>query len=346
MQPKSTKKRTPLNKKKQASSVIPSGPTPKRAVTKTPRARFGLSGCAMRYLSSLWDPFEGPIDACVPVSPGIPSQRVRAWARGAGATGSSNFGFVLARHSIANDVSGCSVSGLAYTGTAGTTFVPSGTGIGQNPPNVPYATANIGLGGVNSVEARIVSYGIRVRYTGTELNCGGTMIAFAEPDNNPIDNNYTYNSLLNQEGSRRFAVKCGEWVECCWIPSGGSSNTALQFTTTLSGNYNIVIALQTAVASQTFDFEYFINLEYIGTGARGKIATHIDTMGTEAILGALNNSGDGSLVRTAEAANRDAGPIRPPKKVVDRVIDYATDTFSFLPPGVGDVAKNVLDLVF
>jgi len=145
--------------------------------------------CAKGYVASLADPFAG-IPSCAPFAPTLDSAKEVTWCRGTGNIGTAGVGGVSARPCMSTDFS------VIYTvSTYTATLLPSTTatvGCQAAATNSRYAPADFvrpasgGAAGGRFVAGRVVACGIRVWYTGTELNKAGWVYPFTTPEHSPV----------------------------------------------------------------------------------------------------------------------------------------------------------------
>jgi len=122
------------------------------------------------------DPFSIK-EARLPFLPIYSTKTVRSIVRANGAIGTNGFGFVtcIPMWGVVNNNDSVFWSQATYTGIS---IASTGTGVSSAPASkISYTTANFDATNVNSLAARCVAYGIRVKYTGTELNSAGEWFA-------------------------------------------------------------------------------------------------------------------------------------------------------------------------
>jgi len=170
-----------------------------RTKDKKPKGRaknnISLSLCGMRFLSGVAMPFAPESKGCcIPMLSSQPSQKETSYLRfDVTATATGNI-FIYPLPCLANDGVGCIVytTGTAATGspillsatntlsnsaTAGVTTLYTFNNL---PYNMSQLTARENAG-VNAITGRVVSYGVRVHYTGTTLNQSGLIYCYHSP---------------------------------------------------------------------------------------------------------------------------------------------------------------------
>jgi len=186
-----------LNKKKKSKSKPRKVNNPfdsqmvvsSRPRVSAPQSSGTVSRCAMMYARAICDPFHPSLrQVCLPVFPSPPSHKNTSFMRFAVTLGTAGYGFASFSPCIANDL-GCGyASGALYTAgnaaplTANNTLA---TGITRLTNfNLPYSGSqlltNFSVNG-QGVAGRIVSFGVKITYTGTTLNESGVFYAWVAP---------------------------------------------------------------------------------------------------------------------------------------------------------------------
>lgn len=157
----------------------------KRQVMSMPQ--FGLPMCTMKYANALANPFSpGAFGACIPVGNFRPSMKNHARTFVPVVVGQGGVGYVSYSPCLANDKISIWATTLNYAGTVQlpgdtTAFGVSGFKLGTLPFDSTALVESDTPGVRSKVQGRIVSAGIKWRYTGTELNRGGTILAYSDP---------------------------------------------------------------------------------------------------------------------------------------------------------------------
>lgn len=178
------------NQAKQNNKLSLKQPDRKRRRTGPPRRTANLSPCASSYLRALCDPFSDfSTLPCIPDSITIPSYKFRCVSRGSAFVGINGIGAVafdpwtMAWRDAALDspllLSTAANDWLSTTSIPGTTS-PFWT---LNQSNSLFTYANLSASGI---AIRLVAAGIRISYTGTQLNMGGQMNIVRLPSNNSV----------------------------------------------------------------------------------------------------------------------------------------------------------------
>lgn len=147
-----------------------------------------MSSCAGKLAAAIADPFsEDATGACFPVFPAPDSHKVQAFSRFDGAIGTAGVGFILLTPSLANDLPSAYATTAAFTGSilkplsADSTLAP---GVVKVQHNGPYSASQlVRTNGVTEsiLVGRLVAAGVRVTYTGTELNLSGVCTSLVHP---------------------------------------------------------------------------------------------------------------------------------------------------------------------
>lgn len=189
---------------------------PKRV--NSAKSNVSLSKCAIKYALAIAKPFHPSAKgACLPVFPSPPSQKVTAYSRFTAYVGTASYGFVSFAPCLANDLFTAFCSATTYTGT---TMAPlsaintASVGIsGQTLSNLPYSyTSLAGTLGANPVYGRIISYGVRISYTGTTLNESGSYYILTTPGH---ENVLAVANTLSTMGSYADCNVCSVTRETC-----------------------------------------------------------------------------------------------------------------------------------
>jgi hypothetical protein len=240
-----------------------------------------LSPCAMKYARCLANPFTGP-EACIPSFPAVLSKKVRVFAKGVFTTSSTtNIGFILLTPTnfIANNLGGCFTTDSTFAGTA---FTNAGTGVINNGSNSEYSAASFGSG-VTLAKYRMVSAGIRVRYIGTNLNLGGQLVAYQDPDHQSLITR-TITDIDGETESRRLPYSRDKWSKVLYRPAYDEENNFQAVFPPIAGATQFMgIITESAVASQPFEWETFAVFEVIGRNVRAKTLSEVDPAGYAAV---------------------------------------------------------------
>lgn len=229
---------------------------------------------------------------CIPDVIDIPSYKFATVYRGAFAVGSSNIGWMaVAPKTLGNDSRYIAITNSAY---AGTTFTPSSTlptgASGLTDTKYPWASAS-------PRSCRVVACALRVRYTGTELNRGGSIIAV--PNNTRANYDAATYAMLSNLPTASISPVTRGWTSILW-------NSAIYTDYQYQGNggenlstgaeYAGLICMVTGTAGNTFEFEVIRYIEATDNGAGSSPLTvpsttmsHSDPVGLGVVKDFLSN---------------------------------------------------------
>jgi hypothetical protein len=240
--------------------VIASSITNSKPKSKTQELR--MSPCAIRYAAAIADPFN-PIAkmACVPRSPSIPSLKNTSISRITAYVGTQGFGFCLLTPTLANDQPSIWYTTAAFTGTSVTPLSANNTlttGVSTSTVNLPYNTAGLSsVNGAYAVFGRIVSSGLRIRYTGTTMNESGAYYCYVSPTH---DNVAVTASNVNSIGNLLEATVSTIDREPCSIAAYGINDNETTYGNSNSAiTNNIVFPYASVNTAFNGGFTYAVN---------------------------------------------------------------------------------------
>jgi len=251
-----------------------------------------LSHCAADYAASIGDPFTGPEKACIPDFPALQTGKNRVWQRGVWTTSSNalaaGFGYICMTPEWAagNDL------GFVYTNTAAdaSTIINAGTAVSYTS-NSPYVSTAYSLVGV---QYRVVSAGLRIRYTGPELYRGGRLIGLHHPTHSTLEGSQ-YATLAAYKESAQMSVERDRWTTLLYRPVEKQDiDFHTSFNAVTAGNQAaymafICVAPDTSGANPVaFEWEAFVNFEFLGSAVTNKTPSHVDTVGHGAVNAVTN----------------------------------------------------------
>lgn len=251
-----------------------------------------MSSCAQNYARSLANPFTGPENACVPNYPALQSLKQRSWSKGVVSTGTLGIGFVWfdPRVGAVNDLNCVFYTDNTFAGTAFS--VPPTVGVGFSKSNSGLVSTQFGPQA--TLAYRVVSAGVRARWTGTELNRGGQMICLQNPNHASLLGLAPVNLDLVQQ-TVRLPVKDDQWTNTLFFPLDSDDlnfrktfpNTA---TAADSDSYyiGIMFVAPSGGTGGTFEWEVYFNHELTGYNVRGQTPSHNDPSGFAAVNAVTN----------------------------------------------------------
>jgi len=244
---------------------------------------FYMSPCAKKYLKALCDPFQPITGVCIPDNQDAPSLKFFSRVRGGMNVGTGQVGFVIAS---AQNQTNDSFAVCSTIATFVTINVPqAGVTVGTlSVPNAqfPYTTAQLNAFGY---VARVVAAGIRIRYTGTELNRSGRVFCVRVPSDQTLVA-ATVPGILSRSNVKTKIVD-RSWHGLSYIPTL-SSDFDYKSTDQVLGaaNVDLVIGVEGAVAGNGFEYEAVWMHEICnGAAALGVnplTTSHSDTVGLSA----------------------------------------------------------------
>jgi hypothetical protein len=208
----------------------------------------------------------------VPMFPTLPSQKVRSFVNVSAAIGTQGVGYLAVTPTLCNDTDNYVFTTAAYTGDgeldtgSGQIGVTSGSMV-----NAPYSDAQIAVG-APTLQGRLVSCGVKVSYTGTQLNMGGTYYAYTEPVQGALASNggtLTYVDLATRKGCIIRPITRGS-IGLAELPVDEDqlSYGADCFPWNTQFNSSMVIVF-IGTARNTFDVQITVDMEFMGTTVEG-----------------------------------------------------------------------------
>lgn len=208
MPPKKVKTGDGKNKKKHApvrNTRAPSAPLQRGLITAAHRPKqrvprgLPLTACARNFLTACVNPFgcTGK-DIFLPYGYSAPTYRVRGFMRVMVAIGTGGVGFVSLVPTVCNDAPCIWYTTSAYTGTA---FIPYtdvatpvlSTGVvSAAMSTLPFSSSQIIPNNADEsyassgMDGTCVSWGIEVLNASTEVNLGGTITAYSDPNRSSL----------------------------------------------------------------------------------------------------------------------------------------------------------------
>ncbi len=286
---KSKPKRKDQNK---SNTVAPAEKQPRRqrprARGKTMAAGQALSRPAVEYARAMANPFSGPL-ATIPDFPSVPSRRIRCFSRGYFYAGTAGVGYVLADPYLAatNDLNSVYTSDSTYPGTS---LAVAGLGVVPGKTNPDYSSTDFGIGAL--AQGRIIGAGLRVKYSGTELNRGGVLLGITSPNHQSLVN-FDFTDVDKFDCSVRF--RPGEkWNTTLYCPvsqdellygptlgsKGGSDFTGAYV---YQGLMAFMIQAPTVAVGAAFQYEFYLVYELQGVAVRGIVPSVSDPTGFSAV---------------------------------------------------------------
>lgn len=254
---------------------------------------LSLEQCSANLLKATLDPFGMVNDVCIPFGNSRPSQKIRSLTRGTGSIGVNGAAFVAVAPTFVTDSAVAFMSTSAWAGGPIDCNDPNVTTI-NNPTG--YATSYFDASGTIN-QGRVCSVGLRVRYTGTELNKSGQIYLLSTPDRVSMEGmnvttigEFAETQISNfDRGWHTISTVAQEDTEWDYSPASGVTTTATIYpmsagvVSTLPGAGAPIMAVYiTGVKDMTFAFELVVYSEVIGKNVQGlttRNATDLEGLG-------------------------------------------------------------------
>lgn len=289
-----------------------------------------IEPCTAEYLNSLIDPTsEESRGACLPSGFPMPSQKVRSFARGTFACGTTGVGYIYMNAASTNDVVAAIATSSTSVGTNSTVLSSFTNTTSINNVKNPYSAAQVFTNKL--VAARLVSQCIRIRYAGVESSRNGIVTTIESPDHEAI-NSLTPDQINLFEQAERYRPSGeGEWCTVSWSGPVAPVETQYQNATSLALNGAACMGiLVQGIASDLYEYEIWQNLEYIGSAAIGKTLSHVDEQGYGKVVQVIKG----------HAATQSLKP-EDKKSIWDKV----KTAFTEYAPSVLEVTRNISSVI-
>jgi len=184
-----------------------------------------LSDCSVHYALALSDPWSCPEAPCVPDTITLESFKFSVRSRATFAVGTAGYGYVALNpynpyaYSTGSANWACATTS-AFTGPG--YYLPNGSnGVNwiNNDSGFSYVQAN----GYEHAY-RVVGSGIKVMYTGNEMNRQGLFLIYRDPSNTALADGSTFDALATMREAAQVAVT-KDWHCCLWKPASASDIT-------------------------------------------------------------------------------------------------------------------------
>jgi len=251
------------------------------------RQYIKVEDCTAQYAISLLDPTsEQGRGACIPTGFPMPSQKNRAYVRGTFNTGTTGDGFILFRPIMVNDQIALTFSGSASVGNASTAFSAYTNIASDNFSKLPFTTAQLVTN--KEVAGRVVSACLRVRYAGTEASRAGLITTIEHPDHQNISG-LSINDIGQFESAYRERPNPdGQWAQVNW--SGPTQPREIEYVNDANASDSTIatsvlaIGVNGTAVNASYEYEAWINVEYIGKITTGKTLNKVDEQGYGNVL--------------------------------------------------------------
>lgn len=279
-------------KPKAAAASRSMRPVAESQLVRRPALRPLIADCASHYLASLLDPENVP-GACLPVGFPVPSRKEHLWASGTLVTGdtAASTGGVICRFNLANNGNAViySTNSTTYNGVGFP--AAANAGVTTASINSAYSTSGIGTGN-GLAQYRVVSACLKVRYTGREDAMGGTMTWMEQADHANCDGMSIGNIRANINAVTTKVSKDWQQINYSGPVAPNETDFGILSGRDYADNYFIGCAISNGVATEslTFDWEFHVNVEWIGQQVPGKTPSHADLQGFSSVQTAVKGS--------------------------------------------------------
>jgi len=211
-----------------------------------------------------------------PVNPSFPHQQLarssKQFCRGTFTTGNDGYGYIRATP-VAGTAIPAGLIQFSPGGAVAHNSFANGTNVTVTNSEDPYASF-----GVNGLNCRVTSCGLRVRNITSMLNRGGTCYALKEPNDLPIPS-APFNDLIAQldvtGDSWRCSTNGDKWSYIAWCPRDRDqmeyslSSIASNYQGTTIGGANLAFVVEApAIATiQKYEWEFVVHYQVIGNSS-------------------------------------------------------------------------------
>lgn len=296
-----------------------------------PQMRFPR--CTMMYYDAIADPFSPKsFGACVPMANFRPTQKAHCKQLITVTIGSEGYGFCLFAPCVSNDNPNVWYTEAGYAGNGSTGALTNDVGVTfAQALSLPYKQSQLTLpsGAASTADAqgRVVSYGFRYRYTGTEIHRSGTALVFVDPTHQTVEKQ-SWDSISNRVETCVRSPNANHSENTCSIyaismdelsfPTAYTTLTADQRNNIACYPYSRAVGCTnyaafgapvggiwfTGYIGETYLVEVITHVEYVGRITQSFVTPNSsDPQGTEQVQAAASRAnsgvGDGSSWRTA-----------------------------------------------
>lgn len=246
-----------------------------------------MSQCSKTYAHALLDPWSLQVPPCVPDNITLPSYKFCARQRGGFVVGTAGVGFIsVDPYLFGTDAD----NAILFTDSAyaSNQYTDAGIGVNLTSSDSTFDLASFDPATQAARSLRIVGFGIRVRYTGSEITRSGQCIAFRQPENRMIVAPSTMPALLaNREAVTVPADR--KWHLCLWKPASprdlGYYDDFADFSTT---EWSQLIVVNGAEPGTSFEVDLIGWYEVIGNSLPFLSRSHSDPLGLSVVSAALS----------------------------------------------------------
>jgi hypothetical protein len=268
-----------------------------------------ISECSVKYAHALAQPYDSKaVGACIPDLITLPTQKLMTRANGFMSVGTVGFGFIavnpwlMVANGNSTNASGSNAPIVYSNATYASTATPAfpftnvwGAGVNTAASNSPYTPLQfVGAPPQVGFTYRLVGCGVRIRYTGTELNRGGRVTIYRTQSNLPVPTTFVMNAnaalALN---TYHTAAVLRDWHSISYFPSRQEDLSFSQFvdpTTPPNVDRRIMfIFIDGAQPGNSFEFEVISHFELQADLVMlpNKTPSHADPVGMGAVLSSV-----------------------------------------------------------
>jgi hypothetical protein len=255
--------------------------------------KAALSPCVVNYLAAIGDPFTVPTSPpCIPIPPCLPSMKLTTWCKGSFSTSTTTFvGFIFVDPKLG--VVRSNAFGYASTGASASSAFSTGAGIDPIYTNSPYDAVDFNSTDDDKAEYRLVASGLRIKYTGTELNRGGTIVGIVHPNRKDILG-MTNSGVLSYAGQDPFSNDSSRpWYSLCWSPEDHDDFDYAGEPLTDGNRCMGFMVNAPSATSLLFSYEFFGHYELVGSNIANKTVMAGDPVGGWAAVDYFTRITDG-----------------------------------------------------
>ncbi len=293
-----------------------------------------IAPCTQGYGKTLTNPFDVH-GYGLPCTPTVPSLKQSVFVKGTFNTGSNGFGFIMCQPLLGcvNDLN-CVWSSTAATAITSALIADADTQAYRT--NAAFSSAQIS-GEEDGMSYRCVSAGLRIRYTGTTLNQGGTVYGIHHPTHANLDDS-TLAEIRALNVTKNFSVD-RDWAAILWCPILSADYAYRTNTAGASPNMLFIISVPSAT-SLPFEFEMHANFEYVGAPVRGMTHSQADAVGFTATQSALQ--GSSMVVAPRGAAQNQQGLFQ---RIENGILTEASHVGSYVWDHKGELMTAALSML-
>lgn len=316
-------------------------------------SRVSVAECTRKFAIAQRHPFyawkSNMSEVCMPDSVVLATAKRRIVAKGTGGTGNNNLGYLSGNyHVVTNDQACGQVTELNNAGVGSSTLIAAvwdslGTGVatGTLYSNAEFATADLAA---SSLEYRTCAFGIRLRYTGTHDNMGGTVFAYRSPSNTNL-NPDTFDAIANHKNTIRYPFD-REWTSVVWKVATPDDT---DFATAQPAIMPMVILIQSAAPNVTFEWEIVNFHELVGQKVNDTTISHSDPQGFGATQAATtkvpdSHHGNGpsaaSIINSVKESVAEAATYIHGNETLNNVFRFGAKACSYIPRPVKQYATR------